>query len=1286
MSAFEATDRTVRSIPQSRLLQAPPLYIALAGCSTAKRLGASSVALVLFVALQMLCSTPVQSQTAFCGTVAVGIYASGFNCAPAAGATATISTSSGDQITTAAGVAVRAAAQNADAAVSIAGTGITSNVVALANGVEARVTNGVGNASVTFSGANSISLGSGGDNGVFVQNNTAGNSSVSVSAGASLIITNANNTGSERDGIELNSTGSGNASMIYDGSGSISTVNGNGFWIKAANGGSAFVEAGDGLSFSISKPAAGGNYAGIHTNVLGTGSTTIVTGASIQSSGTNAYGIYTQAATGSTSITNSGAITTSGLNGFGIRSATSGNGDIAISNAGSITTTGLGAHGIYLTSQGGTISVENNGAISVGSASATEGSRGIYINAFVAGNINVTGSGDITVLGNTATPRGHAIIVNALTGNVNVDYSGALTSSGNGAGGIRADAQQGSVQVNYGGSRIETFNQDGTGIYASSRSATAPVEVTAGGTIVTHANAGSGDGSGSGAFGLEGISYGGNVRVAFTGSQIDVNGSGAAILAANAYFTGTGLGTVTVENSGDVLARGDRQQGIRTFSTTGAQTIDNAGGIRTLGATDSQGIWAITNGASPVTIVNSGAITTIGNNSSGIDAVSQGGAVALINRADIAAGWGSSAGLQFGGATQAVDNLGTIQALSDVALRGDAQGFSGAIAISNSGVITGAVSASTSIVRIDNEGTWMLRNFADSDGDQVRDRLAVAVSDLGTSGTNVINNSGTIALTGRGGASAQTLDTTGQYLPFGFAFNAMRLNSPVQGQILGVQTFNNSGTIDLGANFENGNPAAPVVGDVLVISGGHTAGINGGGVFVANGGLVRFDTNLNEGGANSQSDILVVDGTRLGSAKTGLAVTNVGGPGAITVGNGIALVEVLNKSASDPTVFTLAGRVAAGPYEYALFHGGVGADAQDGNWYLRSSIDCRSDPTNPICRIEPPSPSPDPIPDYRTETSLYSAIPSLTLLYGRALLDTLHERVGEEEDQRQRPISSNGSLGWGRIIGVNGHQSGDAIGIFGTGPSYNYSFLGLQAGMDVFRRDRADGSRDQAGAYFAIGGDQGRVSHVDGSQGNSNFNAYTFGGYWTHFGASGWYTDAILQGTFYDISSSADRGLPALRTGAQGAAASIEAGYPFKFGAGYFIEPQAQLVYQNVHINDARDVDSQVFFSDVASLAARIGARLGRTWAIEGSQRTITAWIRPNLWNEFLGNPVTSFSSETGLIPFRADLRGLWGEINVGVSGQVSTSTTLYANASYSSRFDSGGFSYTGKAGLRVNW
>ena len=69
---------------------------------------------------------------------------------------------------------------------------------------------------------------------------------------------------------------------------------------------------------------------------------------------------------------------------------------------------------------------------------------------------------------------------------------------------------------------------------------------------------------------------------------------------------------------------------------------------------------------------------------------------------------------------------------------------------------------------------------------------------------------------------------------------------------------------------------------------------------------------------------------------------------------------------------------------------------------------------------------------------------------------------------------------------------------------------------------------------------RGQVTHFNGRQGDSDFAAYTLGGYWTHFGPTGWYTDAILQGTFYDINSTANRGLPTFKTQGQGLAASLE--------------------------------------------------------------------------------------------------------------------------------------------------
>jgi autotransporter family porin len=178
-----------------------------------------------------------------------------------------------------------------------------------------------------------------------------------------------------------------------------------------------------------------------------------------------------------------------------------------------------------------------------------------------------------------------------------------------------------------------------------------------------------------------------------------------------------------------------------------------------------------------------------------------------------------------------------------------------------------------------------------------------------------------------GAPSATTLNNTGQYLPNGYSFNGMSLAGPVQGHVFGAATFTNTGTIDLQAN--------PVAGDVLLTSGGHTAGANGGGVFVSNGGRLLIDTVLNGGGSASQSDVLVVDSATVGGGgATQIFVHNAGGTGALTTGNGILVVKSTG-GITAPGTFGLGNAVVAGPFEYLLFHGGVTAGAES-DWFLRN--------------------------------------------------------------------------------------------------------------------------------------------------------------------------------------------------------------------------------------------------------------------------------------------------------------------------------------------------------------
>jgi autotransporter family porin len=68
-----------------------------------------------------------------------------------------------------------------------------------------------------------------------------------------------------------------------------------------------------------------------------------------------------------------------------------------------------------------------------------------------------------------------------------------------------------------------------------------------------------------------------------------------------------------------------------------------------------------------------------------------------------------------------------------------------------------------------------------------------------------------------------------------------------------------------------------------------------------------------------------------------MAIRNAGGAGALTVGDGILVVQVLDPTRSAAGAFALGQPVTAGAFDYFLFRGGLSAGSQ-GNWYLRNTI------------------------------------------------------------------------------------------------------------------------------------------------------------------------------------------------------------------------------------------------------------------------------------------------------------------------------------------------------------
>jgi hypothetical protein len=383
-------------------------------------------------------------------------------------------------------------------------------------------------------------------------------------------------------------------------------------------------------------------------------------------------------------------------------------------------------------------------------------------------------------------------------------FGPASTDPGNRPWGIGAfSGEDAPIFVTYTGPGITTQGGNGIGIRALSDSGSINVDLS--GPIKTNGSGAHGVFAQSGSTTTVAVGLGGPVET-LTGAV----GPGGDIV-------------VTTSGAGAISTLGDGSTGIRTNSTTGTVQVTALGAISTQGA-ESHGIWAnSTTGTVQVSATN---VSTGGEFSTAINATGGGDVTVNIpSSGSIMGGWqadpasvGPTDGLPAAGVilsstggAATLTNDGSIGALSDRAVASSPLFPSNNTSIINNsdGTITGfaqLVGGNNSIV---NDGTFNLRHFADTNGDGVRDTVRVAVADLGAGLNNTFTNNGRLALAPVTGAT--TLDSTGQYLPvantsLGNTSNAMALNGgPLQGQIIGVQTFTNSGVIDLQSN--------PVPGD-----------------------------------------------------------------------------------------------------------------------------------------------------------------------------------------------------------------------------------------------------------------------------------------------------------------------------------------------------------------------------------------------------------------------------------------------------------------------------------------
>ena len=419
------------------------------------------------------------------------------------------------------------------------------------------------------------------------------------------------------------------------------------------------------------------------------------------------------------------------------------------------------------------------------------------------------------------------------------------------------------------------------------------------------------------------------------------------------------------------------------------------------------------------------------------------------------------------------------------------------------------------------------------------------------------------------------------------------------------------------------------------------------GDYVSTGGQLNIRTVL--GSDDSPTDRLMIDGGK-GSGRTQINVTNQGGAGALTRHNGIQVVGLVNGASTNADAFNLGAPVVVGPFQYDLRK--VGSEG----WFLQSRDN------NPV--VPPAKEGQALTPEVAAaspEVSLNNSLGAMTQLYGLQTLGTWHTRHGNADEGMKRGDTHY----WARGFGVHGHVQGG--GLQSRGADFSYNTLGMQAGADL-EVSRDGPVEDRAGGYVGFGHLHGGVKHFDGSgAGRNSMRGYSLGGYWTRTSREGWYVDAVVQGTRYDkVETHSVQGIRG-RTSGWGIAASLEAGKSLPVSETVSVEPQAQLIVQHNRLGDVRDSYlNEAGLGSSNSVLGRLGARWVHTWSEAGSGLPAsTSWLRLNLWQELAGRSSATYQTADGPLAYRNNMRGSWGEVELGFSASFSSNTSIFGTIGY---------------------
>ena len=358
---------------------------------------------------------------------------------------------------------------------------------------------------------------------------------------------------------------------------------------------------------------------------------------------------------------------------------------------------------------------------------------------------------------------------------------------------------------------------------------------------------------------------------------------------------GLGTGTLTIQNGGTVNSGGGGSVGL-----VGTGTVTVTGPDSTWNNASAGGLNIGSFGMGTLTIANGGkVINTTPNNANIGQAAGSQGTVTVTGAGSI---WSNQFGVNVGNSdtgTLTIADGGIVNVGGFLVVAANPS----AVGTLNIGAGAGNPAAAPGTITTPSlafgAGTGTL-NFNHTSASYV---FAPVISGTGT--VNVL--AGTTTLTGANSYSGATNINAGT-LRAG-ALNRFSPNSAV--------TVASGGTLDLNG-FSQTVPSVTNAGLVNMGTGTAPGTVLTTTSYSGTGGTLALNTFLGTDG--SPSDRLIID-TGTATGNTGIVVTNAGGPGLLTLADGILVVDTVNSGTTAPGAFSLGAPVVAGPFEYTLERG-----------------------------------------------------------------------------------------------------------------------------------------------------------------------------------------------------------------------------------------------------------------------------------------------------------------------------------------------------------------------------